>query len=162
MALVSQKVISDIVKGVNTVTGVPIVKQHTSLQFEMMHALLRTNSSASDDGQLSQLIDELHFFTHDLLADEASKVLNNVVKIAICDDFKQGLPAQQLADDYDLSLTKVLAYLIDDGQLKAHQVVFFTHALQHNEIPLGRTDNAIVSLSAFRSMRDNSIKKASV
>ncbi len=133
MKNVSQKVITDIVKGLNPVTGAPIHFRQRSLQSDIMSALLRSNSGESQDGQLSRLVDDLYFFTTDISESHESKALNVVIRRAVCDDYISGINAHDLAEDYQIPLTKVLAYLIDEGLLSTEQSVFFTRALQHNE-----------------------------
>lgn len=154
MTSVSRKVINDIVKGLNPVTGVQIVSQERTLQFEIMNALLRSNSGSDTSGQLSHLVDDLYFFTQEFDESSESKVLNQIVRCAVCDDFVAGINAHELAEDYDIPLTKVLAYLIDEEHLSSEQAVFFTRALQTNKASQKVSLHSVVSFSCYKAGND--------
>jgi len=163
MKNVSQKVISDLVKGLNPVTGTPIHTQQRSLQSDIMTALLRSNSGESHDGQLSRLVDDLYFFTTDLTEGSDSKVVGQIIRCAVCDDYISGINAHELAEDYQIPLIKVLAYLIDEGLLSAEQSVFFTRALQHNE-PRSDVKRGInvVNISGYKNTFNKPLSSALV
>lgn len=159
MAKVSQKVINDIVKRINPVTGVPLAQSGT-LQFEVMNALLRSNASSHEEGQLSCLVDDMSFFTRNYDESPESKVFNSVIRCAVCDDFEIGINAHELADDYQIPFAKVLAYLIDDGQLNAEQAVFFTRALQKTDRALKGGSGTVISFSSYKYRANKALTEA--
>jgi hypothetical protein len=162
MIKVSQKVIADIVKGLHPVTGAPINYHSSSLQSQIMKALLSSNPS--DKGQLSCLVDDMVYLSPDHqvtnFPNEVSSIGESIMCKAICDDYSVGINAHELAADYDISLSKVLAYLIDDNLLSREQAAFFTHSLQcKKSLASSEKFHSVVSLSDFKSRRNKPLTR---
>ena len=155
-AKVAEKVVKDLVRGLNPVTGLPHFEQSTQ-NTPLLKAVMRSFRLGNYRGNLVNLLQELS-----LGCEEESLFipLDPIQQQYLIDDFNKGYSLVELIQEYAQPAQYVIAYLIEQEQITHQQAAFFCAGLQRS-VERDQTQSAtVISLSARRSKQPLSSAQA--
>ncbi|NRA41589.1 MAG: hypothetical protein HRU21_04685 [Pseudomonadales bacterium] len=144
---VSDKVVKDLVRGLNPVTGQPHFEQAKD-NTPLLKAVMRSFRVNSFQGNLVNLMQEV------AADDQPLTLLSPVQQQYLIVDFRQGLGLKALVEAYAIPAQLVIAYLIEADQISAAQAAFFCASIQRRLGQQLAEPATVISLSAHRSRAD--------